>query len=84
LVDQKGRLGRKQIMMKPDSDHLFNEELEQLLESLEDKDSDGEDALDELILYLSRVPLRQPGLGLSWPTPVFLALRTGITGTFWR
>jgi chemosensory pili system protein ChpA (sensor histidine kinase/response regulator) len=35
-------------MMKPDSDHLFNEDLEQLLESLEDKDSDGEEALDEL------------------------------------
>ncbi|MFM7352099.1 MAG: hybrid sensor histidine kinase/response regulator, partial [Microcystis aeruginosa] len=28
-------------MMKPDSDHFFNEDLEQLLESLEDKDSDG-------------------------------------------
>jgi len=48
LVDQKGRLGRKQIMMKPDSDHLFNEDLEQLLESLEDKDADGDEALEEL------------------------------------
>lgn len=35
-------------MMKPDSDHLFNEDLEQLLESLEDKDTDGNEALDEL------------------------------------
>ncbi|GCA74102.1 chemotaxis protein CheA [Microcystis aeruginosa NIES-2520] len=35
-------------MMKPDSDHLFNEDLEQLLESLEDKDTDGDQALDEL------------------------------------
>jgi len=35
-------------MMKPDSDHLFNEDLEQLLESLEDKDADGDEALDEL------------------------------------
>ena len=35
-------------MMKPDSDHLFNEDLEQLLESLEDKDTDGEETLDEL------------------------------------
>jgi chemotaxis protein histidine kinase CheA/CheY-like chemotaxis protein len=34
--------------MKPDSDHLFNEDLEQLLESLEDKDTDGDQALDEL------------------------------------
>ncbi len=35
-------------MMKPDSDHLFNEDLEQLLESLEDKDADGDEALEEL------------------------------------
>ncbi|TRU29182.1 MAG: hybrid sensor histidine kinase/response regulator [Microcystis aeruginosa Ma_SC_T_19800800_S464] len=35
-------------MMKPDSDHLFNEDIEQLLESLEDKDTDGNEALDEL------------------------------------
>ncbi|MDB9421362.1 hybrid sensor histidine kinase/response regulator [Microcystis aeruginosa] len=35
-------------MMKPDSDHLFNEDLEQLLESLEDKDTDGNETLDEL------------------------------------
>ncbi|CCI30956.1 chemotaxis protein CheA [Microcystis aeruginosa NIES-2519] len=35
-------------MIKPDSDHLFNEDLEQLLESLEDKDSDGDEALEEL------------------------------------
>jgi chemosensory pili system protein ChpA (sensor histidine kinase/response regulator) len=35
-------------MMKPDSDHLFNEDLEQLLESLEDKDTDGGEALNEL------------------------------------
>ena len=35
-------------MMKPDSDHFFNEDLEQLLESLEDKDTDGNEALDEL------------------------------------
>lgn len=35
-------------MMKPDSDHFFNEDLEQLLESLEDKDTDGDETLDEL------------------------------------
>jgi hypothetical protein len=35
-------------MMKPDSEHFFNEDIEQLLESLEDKDTDGDDALDEL------------------------------------
>ena len=35
-------------MMKPDSDNLFNEDIEQLSESLEDKDSHGEQALDEL------------------------------------
>lgn len=35
-------------MMKPDSDHLFNEDIEQLLESLEDKNTAGGDALDEL------------------------------------
>jgi chemosensory pili system protein ChpA (sensor histidine kinase/response regulator) len=35
-------------MMKPDWDHFFNEDLEQLLESLEDKDTDGDETLDEL------------------------------------
>ncbi|REJ59778.1 MAG: hybrid sensor histidine kinase/response regulator [Microcystis aeruginosa DA14] len=35
-------------MMKPDSDHFFNEDIEQLLESLEDKDTEGNETLDEL------------------------------------
>jgi chemosensory pili system protein ChpA (sensor histidine kinase/response regulator) len=55
LVDQKGRLGRKQIMMKPDSEHFFNEELEQLLESLEDKDTDGDETLDELSFLFEQI-----------------------------
>jgi chemotaxis protein histidine kinase CheA len=56
-------------MMKPDSDHLFNEELEQLLESLEDKDSDGEDALDELITLFeqSSSPAARSGASLGQP-----------------
>ncbi|NCR78805.1 MAG: hybrid sensor histidine kinase/response regulator [Microcystis aeruginosa K13-05] len=43
-------------MMKPDSDHLFNEDIEQLLESLEDKDADGNEALDELSFLLEQSP----------------------------
>jgi chemosensory pili system protein ChpA (sensor histidine kinase/response regulator) len=35
-------------MMKPDSDHLFNADIEQLLESLEDKNTEDSAALDEL------------------------------------
>ena len=41
-------------MMKPDSEHFFNEDIEQLLESLEDKDTDGDDALDELSFLADR------------------------------
>jgi chemotaxis protein histidine kinase CheA/CheY-like chemotaxis protein len=41
-------------MMKPDSDHLFNDDLEQLLESLENKDTDGGAALDELSLLFEQ------------------------------
>lgn len=41
-------------MINPDSEHLFNEDIEQLLESLEDKDSDGNEALDELSSLLGR------------------------------
>ncbi|MBD2116067.1 MAG: hybrid sensor histidine kinase/response regulator [Microcystis wesenbergii TW10] len=54
-------------MMKPDSDHLFNEDLEQLLESLEDKDSDGEEALDELsfLFEQSSSPAARSGASLG-------------------
>jgi hypothetical protein len=65
LVDQKGRLGRKQIMMKPDSDHFFNEDLEQLLESLEDKDTDGDETLDELSFLFEQTSPPAAGYGTS-------------------
>ncbi|WP_407069679.1 response regulator [Microcystis sp. M025S2] len=42
-------------MMKPDSEHFFNEDLEQLLESLEDKDTDGDEALDELSFLFEQI-----------------------------
>ncbi len=54
-------------MMKPDPDHLFNEYLEQLLEGLEDKDSDGEEALDELsfLFEQSSSPAARSGVSLG-------------------
>ncbi len=54
-------------MMKPDSDRLFNEDIEQLLESLEDKDTEGNEALDELsfLLEQSASPAARYGDSLS-------------------
>ncbi|GEA26227.1 chemotaxis protein CheA [Microcystis aeruginosa NIES-4325] len=56
-------------MMKPDPDHLFNEDLEQLLESLEDKDSHGEQAIDELsfLFEQSCSPAARSGTSLGQP-----------------
>lgn len=56
-------------MMKPDPDHLFNEDLEQLLESLEDKDSHGEQDIDELsfLFEQSSSPAARSGASLGQP-----------------
>jgi chemosensory pili system protein ChpA (sensor histidine kinase/response regulator) len=83
LVDQKGRLGRKQIMMKPDSEHFFNEELEQLLESLEDKDTDGDETLDELSFLFEQIspPAARYGASLD-QTLSFLPLEQELEELF--
>jgi chemosensory pili system protein ChpA (sensor histidine kinase/response regulator) len=52
-------------MMKPDSDHFFNEDLEQLLESLEDKDTDGDETLDELSFLFEQTSPPAAGYGTS-------------------
>lgn len=54
-------------MMKPDSEHFFNEDIEQLLESLEDKDTDGDETLDELSFLFEQIspPAARHGASLD-------------------
>ncbi|MCA2693116.1 MULTISPECIES: hybrid sensor histidine kinase/response regulator [unclassified Microcystis] len=70
-------------MMKPDSDHFFNEDLEQLLESLEDKDTDGDENLDELsfLFEQSSPPATRYGASLD-QTLSFLPLEQELEQLF--
>ncbi|WP_108935479.1 hybrid sensor histidine kinase/response regulator [Microcystis sp. 0824] len=70
-------------MMKPDSDHFFNEDLEQLLESLEDKDTDGDETLDELsfLFEQSSPPAARYGASLD-QTLSFLPLEQELEELF--
>ncbi|MDB9411495.1 hybrid sensor histidine kinase/response regulator [Microcystis aeruginosa] len=52
-------------MTKPDSDHFSNEDLEQLLESLEDKNTDGDETLDELSFLFEQTSPPAAGYGAS-------------------
>ncbi|GBF52539.1 hypothetical protein N0824_00386 [Microcystis sp. 0824] len=69
--------------MKPDSDHFFNEDLEQLLESLEDKDTDGDETLDELsfLFEQSSPPAARYGASLD-QTLSFLPLEQELEELF--
>jgi len=70
-------------MMKPDSEHFFNEELEQLLESLEDKDTDGDETLDELSFLFEQIspPAARYGASLD-QTLSFLPLEQELEELF--
>ncbi|MFM7278164.1 MAG: hybrid sensor histidine kinase/response regulator, partial [Microcystis aeruginosa] len=70
-------------MMKPDSDHFFNEDLEQLLESLEDKDTDGDETLDELSFLFEQIspPAARYGTSLD-QTLSFLPLEPELAELF--
>lgn len=70
-------------MMKPDSDHFFNEDLEQLLESLEDKDTEGNEALDELSFLFEQIspPAARYGASLD-QTLSFLPLEQELEELF--
>ncbi|MFM7793847.1 MAG: hybrid sensor histidine kinase/response regulator, partial [Microcystis panniformis] len=70
-------------MMKPDSDHLFNEDLEQLLESLEDKNTDGDETLDELSFLFEQTspPAARYGTSLD-QTLSFLPLEPELAELF--
>ncbi|GBL08874.1 gliding motility regulatory protein [Microcystis aeruginosa Sj] len=52
-------------MTKPDSDHFSNEDIEQLLESLEDKNTDGDETLDELSFLFEQTSPPAAGYGAS-------------------
>jgi len=69
--------------MKPDSDHFFNEDLEQLLESLEDKDTDGDETLDELSFLFEQIspPAARYGASLD-QTLSFLPLEQELEELF--
>ncbi len=69
--------------MKPDSDHFFNEDLEQLLESLEDKDTEGNEALDELSFLFEQIspPAARYGASLD-QTLSFLPLEQELEELF--
>jgi chemosensory pili system protein ChpA (sensor histidine kinase/response regulator) len=70
-------------MMKPDWDHFFNEDLEQLLESLEDKDTEGNEALDELSFLFEQIspPAARYGASLD-QTLSFLPLEQELEELF--
>ena len=70
-------------MMKPDWDHFFNEDLEQLLESLEDKDTEGNEALDELSFLFEQIspPAARYGASLD-QTLSFLPLEPELAELF--
>ncbi|MBD2601154.1 MULTISPECIES: hybrid sensor histidine kinase/response regulator [Microcystis] len=70
-------------MMKPDWDHFFNEDLEQLLESLEDKDTDGDETLDELSFLFEQTspPAARYGASLD-QTLSFLPLEPELAELF--
>ncbi|TRV46190.1 MAG: hybrid sensor histidine kinase/response regulator [Microcystis panniformis Mp_MB_F_20051200_S9] len=70
-------------MTKPDSDHFFNEELEQLLESLEDKNTDGDETLDELSFLFEQTspPTARYGTSLD-QTLSFLPLEPELAELF--
>jgi chemosensory pili system protein ChpA (sensor histidine kinase/response regulator) len=70
-------------MMKPDWDHFFNEDLEQLLESLEDKDTDGDETLDELSFLFEQIspPAARYGASLD-QTLSFLPLEPELAELF--
>ncbi|ELP55339.1 signal transducing histidine kinase, homodimeric domain protein [Microcystis aeruginosa TAIHU98] len=69
--------------MKPDWDHFFNEDLEQLLESLEDKDTDGDETLDELSFLFEQTspPAARYGASLD-QTLSFLPLEPELAELF--
>ncbi len=69
--------------MKPDSDHFFNEDIEQLLESLEDKDTEGNEALDELSFLFEQIspPAARYGASLD-QTLSFLPLEPELEELF--